>query len=333
MKRSYRVNYPTSDIKGGVRIVNSPLRRIKKDLNMEYLFKYENFHDDYVILSWEEEIRPQNFLKIFGAYYSPDTEIFYANKSEKIAIPVVSLKALSKYLQYPINQNFTERVLLYKVTGSIDDLLAFDSKDTETDTFSLMVNLLQRVDVETITDKKEIKDRLLKFTDAMTRFLFTFGAFMEDFAQHVEEEEFKTIEYTFQKNTLLGVDSIDEFRKASLDYPSYFVEHEFTTSEFNLTNPLYKALNKEELSEYFIKTSPSLDVADKSIKDFLKPIQNKVSKRTLSLFDVADSKIEADAKQSKELYTTYYGEMSILYCKKFSVIFNKISKILLKEVS
>ena len=30
MKRSYRVNYPNSDIKGSVRIVNSPMRRLKK---------------------------------------------------------------------------------------------------------------------------------------------------------------------------------------------------------------------------------------------------------------------------------------------------------------
>ena len=273
-------------------------------------------------------VNPRNFICLWGMYYSPDTEIFYANKSDVGAIPILSLATLEKRLQFKIRNDFFKKALAYKISGNIANF--FETEDDEdVDNFQLLISCLQNSLQESQVDINQVKKTLMDAVFVCTLLINNLRVFFTLEEDWLTNFKLYGISASFVPNLYIFANKLDDLKKLSLDN---VVDINITTND--VSNSLYRALNKEEIKEYFIKSSSSIESAEKAVADLLEPLKLKISKRALNSFN--KSEIEAGqekyAGDYKDMNTNFLYKRGLLD-RRFSVIFNKISKSVLNEVS
>ena len=267
-----------------------------------------------VKFEWDEIVKPTNALKLFSLYYSPETEIFYFNSPKYGgAIPFINLKTFEKILNFKISDDFIKRAVSFKISGKLDYFL-YENKDVKnTDNFELLINLLQNHSEIFNVDINEATRILKIFVDLVDnikhRFTFIFN-----------------YEYWLGPSC---TELVKRFNSKSYLYSSC------TDSTYDNEDIVEnKAFNREELFDFFLLSSSSLDVAEKSMKEHLELVKDVTGGRAISAFDKSVEKRDITRKYPDIGYSAIRAKYSRgLTDRKFSVIFNKISKILLKEVS
>ena len=315
-----------------INAIKAVIKRYEAFFKTKSLFyiEFNNIYNIKVVARGEAVtcVNPRNFICLWGMYYSPDTEIFYANKSDVGAIPILSLTTLEKRLQFKIRNDFFKKALAYKISGNIANF--FETEDGEdVDNFQLLISCLQNSLQESQVDINQVKKTLLDAVFVCTLLINNLRNFL--FLTEDWQTNFKLygISTSFVPNLYIFANKLDDLKKLSLDN---VVDINITTND--VSNSLYRALNKEEIKEYFIKTSSSIESAEKAVTDLLEPLKLNVSKRALNSFNKSEIEPgqEKYAGDYKDMNTNFLYKRGLLD-RRFSVIFNKISNSVLNEVS
>lgn len=304
-------------------------------------FPYDTIDEElsFLKLEWEETVKPKDSIYIFSMYYSPDTNIFYLNDPKyDYAVPIMKLKTLAEYLELPLETDFENRALSYKITGDLETLFK-ESEIQDADSFSLLVQMLTKgVDSYNSTlDTKSRSKLLYKMVNLVSALqVYFYHIYMSTLDMYEYKNSlYREIAPSFAASQEGMVDSnnFSAVSKTLYSYSTLIYRLEYAFKDKKELLNLQKAVNREEISNYYLDKSNSVESAEKAFKELVTPLKDRVSSRAASFFNKAADQSnldKIDAFIDKPL--GQLDRRNELLNRKFSVIFNKISKIILKEV-
>jgi hypothetical protein len=200
-------------------------------------------------------------------YYVPETEIFYLTEPETgIAVPFNTLADLSLYLGVDLSQDFINKVMAYKLTGNIEYFLNKDEEiEKEVDNFELLIDLLCSHSVESVSDPSSVDGFVYKLFNLAKEVIEVQFFFQRILKLNAEKTNlYSDIERVFYKNsTIVPIES-----SSACKYYLYRASSDVPLSQYDSDSEHYNKIlnyvNKVELTEYFIKQSPSLEKNDRS---------------------------------------------------------------------
>lgn len=285
---------------------------------------------------WDEKIKPTNSIYLFNMNYVPETEIFYLTEPETgIAIPFITLSDLSLYLGVDLNKDFINKAMAYKLTGNLEFFLNKDEEaEKAVDNFELLIDLLSSHSVEGVSDKSDLDElayKLFKLAKEVMEVQFCFYQIVRYNAE--KTNLYSDILRSFYKNS-----SLDPIESPSVcKYYLYRASSDVPLSQYDSDSEHYNKIlnyvNRVELSDYFIQQSPSLDsMTEAAFQGLISPIKDLMGEEAFNKAISVQSPIDPNKINFGHEFKARVNIFNTLNIKKFSVIFNKISKRLMKEV-
>lgn len=285
---------------------------------------------------WDEKIKPTNSIYLFNMYYVPETEIFYLTEPETdIAIPLITLSDLSLYLGVDLNRDFINKAMAYKLTGNLEFFINKDEEtEKELDNYELLIDLLSSHSVEGVSDKSDLDGlayKLFKFAKEVMEVQFCFYQILRYNAE--KTNLYSDILRSFYKNsTIVPIES-----SSACKYYLYRASSDVPLSQYDSDSEHYNKIlnyvNRVELSDYFIQQSPSLDsMTEAAFQGLISPIKDLMGEEAFNKAISVQSPIDPNKINFGHEFKARVNIFNTLNIKKFSVIFNKISKRLMKEV-
>lgn len=285
---------------------------------------------------WDEKIKPVNSIYLFNMNYVPETEIFYLTEPETgIAIPFITLADLSLYLGIDLNRDFINKAMVYKLTGNLEYFINKDeATEKAVDNFELLIDLLSSHSVEGVPDKSDLDGlayKLFKLAKEVMEVQFCFYQIVRYNAE--KTNLYSDIERVFYKNsTIVPIES-----SSACKYYLYRASSDVPLSQYDSDSEHYNKIlnyvNKVELTEYFIKQSPSLDrMTEVTFQDLISPAKKLMGEETFNKAISVQSPIDPNKINFGHEFKARVNIYNTHNIRRFSVIFNKISKRLMKEV-
>ena len=279
---------------------------------------------------WDEKIKPTNSIYLFNMNYVPETEIFYLTEPETgIAIPLITLADLSLYLGVDLNKDFINKAMAYKLTGNLEFFINKDEEiEKAVDNYELLIDLLSNHSVEKQPETSDVDNlayKLFKFAKEVMETQFCFYQILRFNAE--KTNLYSDIVRSFYKNS-----SLDPIESPSVcKYYLYRASSDVPLSQYDSDSEYYNKIlnyvNKVELTEYFIKQSPSLEkMTEVTFQDLTSLLKDLMGEETFNKAISTQSPIDPNKinfghefKARVNIYNTYN-------IRRFSVIFNKFQK-------